>query len=143
MDKVSGEEIEKTSSRTERVSSSITYQELYKKLGDIKKIYLMHRYQVNNDVFHWPMILATTITHGSIYHIDYSENLSQIYKYVPESSNFIKRQFSLHCTVKHSDENQRCYLYHLSSNMKHDFAFTFTGTYQLYEKVVCDLLILL
>ena len=109
----------------------MTYQELYKKLGDIKKIYLMHRYQVNNDVFHWPMILATTIIHDSIYHIDYSENLSQMYKFEPQSS---KRQFSLHCTVKHSDENKRCYLYHLFYNMKHDFAFTFIGTYQLYEK---------
>lgn len=65
------------------------------------KMYLMHKYQVNNDVFRWPMTLATTITHGSIYHIDYSENIFQMYKYNPQSSHFSKSQFSLPCAVKH------------------------------------------
>jgi len=94
----------------------------------MRKVYLMHRYQVNNDVFQWPIILATTNTYGPIFHMDFSENLSQMYKYEPQSSHFSKRQFSLHCTVKHSNENERCYLYHLSDDKKHDYAFTFTGT---------------
>lgn len=29
------------------------------------------------------------------------------------------------------------------NDIRHDFAFTFTGIYPLYKKVVCDLLILL
>jgi len=93
VDKVSGKEVEKKSTRTERVSSSITFQELYKKLEDMRKVYLMHRYQFNNDVFQWPIILATTNTYGPIFHMNFSENLSQMYKYEPQSSHFSKRQF--------------------------------------------------
>ena len=58
--------------------------------------------------------------------MDYSENLSQQYKYEPQASHFNKNQYSLHCTVKHTDNKNSPYeyIYHLSNEKKHDFAFT-------------------
>ena len=66
--------------------------------------------------------------------MDYSENLSQQYKFEPQSCHFNKSQYSLHCTVKHTgcDTLLYEYTYHLSDEMKQDFAFTST--------VVCHLL---
>ena len=39
---------------------------------------------------------------GRICHMDYSENLSQQYKFEPQSCHFNNSQYSLHCTVKHT-----------------------------------------
>ena len=86
MDKKSEKEVEKTSTRTERVSDSMTFKELYTELVAMKKVYLMHRYEINNNFYQWPLILATIETHGSIFHIDFSENLTQIFKYEPVST---------------------------------------------------------
>ena len=133
MDKKSRKEVEKTSTRAERVSDSVAFKKLYPKLVAIKKVYLMHRYQVNNDVYQWPLFLATIQTHGSIFHMDFSENLTQMFKYEPQSAHFSKKQFSLHCTLKHTSENKRMYMYHLSDVKKHDFAFTFTGIYMSFS----------
>ena len=51
---------------------------------------------------------------------------NQHVKYDPQSSHFNKSQYSLHCTVQHTsnDEAKYDYLYHLSDVMKHDHAFT-------------------
>ena len=46
-----------------------------------------------------------------------------------QSAHLSKKQFSLHCIVKHTSENERMYMYHLSDVQKHDFAFTSTGIY--------------
>ena len=97
MDKKSGKEVERTSMRTERVIDSMTFKELYTKLLAMKKVYLMHRYQVNNDVYQGPLILATIQTHGSIFHMDFSENLTQMFKYEPQSAHFSKKQCT--CTA--------------------------------------------
>ena len=40
----------------------------------------MHKFQVNNDKFHCLRIL-TTASAREIYHMDYSKNLSQMYKF--------------------------------------------------------------
>ena len=133
MDNKSGKEVERTSMRIERVGDSMTFKELYTKLVAMKKVYLMHSYQVNNDVYQWPLILATIQTHGSIFHMDFSENLTQMFKYEPQSAHFSKKQFSLHCTLKHTSENKRMYMYHLSDVRKHDFAFTFVGMHMPFS----------
>ena len=65
--------------------------------------------------------------------MDFSENLSQQYKYEPQSLHFSKRQFSLHCTVKHLP-NSLEYIYHLSNEMKHNYAFTATVLRQLIHE---------
>ena len=121
-----GESQQKTSEKTQRVEHFLSYEEIYKKLSACKKDYTCHKYQVFNDKFHWPRILATCEDIGVIYHMDYSENLSQQYKYEPQSSHFNKNQYSLHCTVKHTDNKNSPYeyIYHLSDEKKHDFAFT-------------------
>ena len=87
----------------------------------------MHKYQVYNDKHHWPSILASSEDFGPIYHMDYSKNIAQMYKYKPQSSHFSKQQYSLHCTVrtKYLDSQPtHNYLYDLSDEMKHDYAFT-------------------
>ena len=93
----------------------------------------MHKYY--NDKFHWPKILSTIPEQGEIYHMDYSENLSQAYKYEPQSSHFNKQQYSLHCTVKHVDDKETpyVYMYHLSNVMKHNYPFTSTVIDKLLE----------
>ena len=79
-----------------------------------------------NDKLHWAKILSTCEDIGVIYHMDYSENLSQQYKYESQSSHFNKNQYSLHCTVKHTGDNNSPYeyIYHISDEKKHDFAFS-------------------
>ena len=51
--------------------------------------------------------------------MDFSKNIGQ-------SSNFSKAQYSLHCTVKYEafEDRKHIYLYHLSDEMQHDYAFT-------------------
>ena len=73
----------------------------------------MHKYEVFNDMHHWPVILSTTSEIGSIYHMDFSENISQMHNSGPQSSHFNKAQYSLHCTVRHG-ANGNLYLYHLT-----------------------------
>ena len=85
--------------------------------------YLVHMYEVFNDIHHWPVILSTTSEMGLIYHMDFSENISQMHKFEPQSSQFNKAQYSFHCTVRHG-ANRNLYLYHLSDEKLHDYAFT-------------------
>ena len=89
----------------------MTYSEIYKTLISLKKVYTTHKYQVFNDQFHLPKILATANDIGEICHMDYSENLSQQYKFETHSSHFNKQQFSLHCTVKHTSNEASPYYY--------------------------------
>ena len=125
LNKPTGKMETKTSKRTEKVEKVMTYKDLFNKLFSLKKQYCLHKYQVYNDMFHWPKILESVSDYGPIYHMDYSENLSQLFKYEPQSSHFSKQQYSLYCTVKHCDNDTPFeYLYHLSDDMKHDHAFT-------------------
>ena len=115
----------KKSNKTERVEHQLSFRDIFKKLNKIKKEYITHKFQVFNDKAHWPTILETN-THGEIEHMDFSENLTQLFKYEPQSSHFNKSQYSLHCTVKHTglEESPYHYLYHLSNVMQHDHTFT-------------------
>ena len=121
-----GVTMEKLSKKTDKVEREMTYKDLYAKLAQIKKEYTCHKYQVYNDIHHWPIILGTASEIGSIYHMDFSENLSQMHKFEPQSSHFSKAQYSLHCTVKHCPVpvSPYQYIYHLSDEMRHDHAFT-------------------
>ena len=109
----SGKVIDKISKRTEKVPHKISYEELYNNLVELKKKYTMHKYQVYNDIFHWKSILNTS-TDGPIYHMDYSENLTQMHKEEAQSSHFNKAQYTLHCTVQHNTDKENDNIYHLS-----------------------------
>ena len=86
----------------------MSYKELYEKLSKMKKAYPSHKYQVYNDIYHWPIILSTTIRLTvAIRHMDLSENISQMHKYEPQSSHFNKSQYSLHCTVTHNIHEEK------------------------------------
>ena len=120
-----GNIVEKKSKKTERVHHSISFKKAVAKLIALKWKYLMHRYQVCNDSYHWPQILNTIGDLGPIYHIDYSENITQSFKYEPsQESHFNERQYSPHCTVKDEEEKNKCF-YHFSDELTHNFAFTY------------------
>ena len=84
-----------------------------------------------NDIHHWPTILASVPTYGPIFHSDYSENMSQMHKHEIQPAHFNKRSHSLHCSVEHINHDDYpnmkspyVYHFHLSDEIKHDFAFT-------------------
>ena len=76
---------------------------------------------MENDKYHWRIILHCN--QETIFHMDFSENVSGSHKYEHQDAHFIKKQFSLHCTVAHHPENNT-YLYHLSDNRKHNHSYT-------------------
>ena len=100
----------------------ITYKELYK-IMKVWKEYLIHKYKIYNDVLHWPRVLSTVEELGTIFHMDYSENVTSQVKSEPQSGHFNKKQYSLHCTVQHDVDN---YFYHFSNVKTHGFAYTFS-----------------
>ena len=59
----------------------------------IKWKYLSYRYQVSNDMYNWPQILSTTNELGPIFHMDCLENITQAFKYEPQSSHLNKKQY--------------------------------------------------
>ena len=71
-----------------------------------------------------------------VFHMDYSENLQITPKFEPQSSHFVKRQFSLHCTVFNSsgDEGERKFVYHLSDDTGHDVYFTMAVIKDLIQR---------
>ena len=68
----------------------MSYEELVKKVWKMQKQYLVHKYEVFNDMHHWPVILSTTSEMGPIYHMDFSENISQMHKFEPHHLTLIK-----------------------------------------------------
>ena len=101
----------------------MSYEELVKIAWKMQKQYLVHKYEVFNDMHHWPVILSTTSEMGPTYHLDFSENISQMHKFKPQSSHFNKAWYSLHCTVRYG-ANGNLYLCHLSDEKRHDYVFT-------------------
>lgn len=96
-----------------------------------KKAYMVHKFFVYNDKYHWPKIVSTVPEFGEITHSDYSENMSQLHKRESQSCHFNKAAYSLHCTVEHIDPSKYPlfkspyrYIYHLSDCMSHNYAFT-------------------
>ena len=107
----------KKSNKTERVEHQLLIRDILQKSNKIKKEYITSKFQIYNDKAYWPTILETPNTHREIYHIDFSESLTQLLEYEPQSSHFNESQYSLHCTVKHTglEESPYHYLYHLSN----------------------------
>ena len=131
INKKTNEVEQKTSKLTDKVETQMSYSALYKKLTSMRKSYTTHKYQIYNDMYHWPRIMSTVNEYGEIRHCDYSENMSQMFKHEPQSAHFNKRAYSLHCTVEHTktkpgstEASPNRYIYHLSDDMKHDYAFT-------------------
>ena len=131
-----GNKITKTPNKTEKIEKSMTWGTFYLQIKSFRKQYLCHKYQVSNDLFHWQKILATVEDYGETYHMDFFENLCQIYKYEPQSSHFNKKQYSLHYTVKHTTDpdNPYEYIYRLSDFMKHIYVFTSAVVDHILEK---------
>ena len=100
---------------------------MFEKLVKMKKKCLCHRFEVENDKSQWRKILASIEEIGPIFHMDFSENVTGTPKFEVQSAHFSKRQHSLHCTVAHNIDNgnaSNTYFYHLSDEMRHDYAFT-------------------
>ena len=86
--------------------------------------YLMHRYNVENNKFMWPLILEKCEELGEvIVHMDYSENIKEKPKIETQSHHFSGQQHSLHCAVVQTS-NENWYYYHFSNERVHDWQFT-------------------
>ena len=98
-----GQTEEKTTKFMEQVSTQVIYKDLNKKLCNLQKSYCSHKFLVYDNIYHWPRILATVPEYGPILQMDFSENLSQMHKYEPQSAHFNKHNYPLHCAVEHMD----------------------------------------
>ena len=119
------EKVDKIPKKKLRVHHDLSFKDVYLKLVSMKKLYITHKLEVYNDAFHWLKIITSIPGIGEIYHLDYSENMTQQNKFECQSLHFSKKQFSLHCTVKHLPDSQE-YIHHLSNVMTHNYAFTST-----------------
>ena len=114
-----------TGSRTIRKSFAENFETFEKNLYDNQYLYLLHRYECLNDIYHWPSIKDDGL--GFCFHMDYLENLSSIPKYEPQDAHFNSRQLSLHCTVVQAViDEQIKYAYHISEDKKKDYLFIAT-----------------
>lgn len=104
------------------IFSSRKLEELLK----IRKKYLYHRYQIQQDRLLWPKILDVSIP---VFHMEYSENLQFAAKKEAQSAHFNKVSTLLHCTVIHEKDEEGMaenkYVYHFSDNTTHDASHNF------------------
>ena len=84
---------------------------------------------------HWHVILSITSEMGPMYHMDFSENISHMHKFEPQSSHFNKAQYSLHCTVRHGANGSLITIQH---NTKQNMFLIFGLLLQLAEKEIID-----
>ena len=108
------------------------------KLNESKWKYVLHKYHIYNDKLHWPIIPQTAPTYGEIYNMDFLENLTQFFKFEPQSSHLTK--VSIHFivyAVKHTGDNESpfCYIFHLSDKMKHNHAFTSAVANEIFRNM--------
>jgi hypothetical protein len=128
----------KTGKRTVRKEFVEVFQKFKQDFDKNLEKYLLHRFEIKNDQHHWKNILENPKC-GTIFHQDFSENLSASPKFEPQDAHFSGKQTSLHCTVVHKDGQTR-YAYHISSDKGHDFAFTESVSRDLlsYYKDECE-----
>ena len=81
----------KISTGTERVDKSKLVEEIYSSIMAMKHKYLEHRFQVENDRFHWKKVIYSQQDFGTLFHMDYSENVSGTPKLEPQDAHFSKR----------------------------------------------------
>lgn len=81
----------KISTGTERVDKSKLVEEIYSSIMAMKHKYLEHRFQVENDRFHWKKVIDSQQDFGTLFHMDYSENVSGTPKLEPQDAHFSKR----------------------------------------------------
>ena len=91
------------------------------------KSYLLHRFEIHNDVHHWSQISSDSDL-GYIFHQDISENIICSLKSESQDALFSSKQTSLHCTVVYDNEKVPKYSYHISDSKGHDSAFTLLVT---------------
>ena len=59
-DKKKGKLKDKVSKETEKVEKQTTYSELFTEFCWHKKPYLIHKYEIFNDIYHWPPKILQT-----------------------------------------------------------------------------------
>ena len=113
----------KDGKRTIRKSFRETFAKFKTNFDAVGQLYLLHRYECENDHFYWPHILEHSEL-GHVFHVDYFENLSCSPKFEPQDAQFSGQQTSLHCAVCHEPDSQVSYVYHVSDDKFHNSAFT-------------------
>ena len=91
---------EKESTRTERRTHTETIKDIVTNLENTKKVYLLHRYLVVQNAYHWKIVLLDQSSKKPIFHMDFSENVALTAKKEAKDAHFLKKQYSLHCTVQ-------------------------------------------
>ena len=89
---------EKEAKRTVRQSFRETFSDFKQNFDELRDKYLLHRYGVKNDQFHWPQIKEDA-TLGYVFHQDFFENTSCSPRFEPQDAHFAAKQASLHCRV--------------------------------------------
>ena len=100
------------------------------KLDSCGASYMNHRFEIKNDIYYWLRISGNSNL-GYIFHMDFSENVSCTPKFEPQDAHFSGKETSLHCSVVSKPymlEKECTYVYHLSDDRTHDFAFTISVT---------------
>ena len=126
----------KQGSRTVRKLFTDDFGQFKENFDVLGETYLNHRYEIKNDQYIWPKILAETDL-GYVFHMDFSENISATPKFEPQDAHFSGKQTSLHCTVIHTpnlSEKDFQYAYHFSDDKNHDASFTISMTSDLLKQ---------
>ena len=126
----------KPKKKTQRVDyNSVPTSSVVTKLNDMAKRYLLHRFDVSNDKFVWPLIQAQCAENGEhVVHMDYSENLKEKPKKETQAHHFSGEQHSLHCSVVQTPTGNK-YFYHFSDVKLHNWQFTKSVVMDLLDKV--------
>ena len=118
--------------------NSVPTSSVVTKLNDMAKRYLLHRFDVSNDKFVWPLIQTRCDEAGEhIVHMDYSENLKEKPKKETQPHHFSGQQHSLHCSVVQTPQGN-IYFYHFSNEKVHNWRFTKAVVMDLLDKVFKD-----
>ena len=129
----------KPKKKTKRVDyNSVPVLSVVEKLNAFAPRYLLHRYDVKNDQFIWPLIQEKCNERNEyIAHMDYSENLNEKPKFEIQPHHFSAEQHSLHCSVVETPDGN-FYFYHFSDEKTHDWRFTKAVILSLIKEMFGD-----
>ena len=108
----------------EKNITNVNLRDLYMKLQEKARVYLLHHYHILIDQVYWTRFLADSEFH--ITWMDYSMNIKMIEKNQVQSAHFSGKQKTLHDTLKRSSntDDKFLYLYYISDDTNHDSVMT-------------------
>ena len=77
---------------TQRISKEAMVEEIRQNIDNVRNIYLVHCYQIENEKYLWPKVLEKAKYEEKVFWMDYSENISGTLKWEQQDSHFSKQQ---------------------------------------------------